>query len=337
MFFLYLRAVGHVLLPITENTLCDYAAILASGDTSKGVRQVNLETIKKKIGNVCGHITSNGGDKDPRVFNNKGHVVGKLGRVFKGIDRNIPYERRIRYGLTNTGLIKIISHLDTLTDVDVHDRTTITAALLFIQGALLRPRECLAPTSIHQHDPHDPTHTSMTRQDIKMMSGPDGKTTAIDIYVRKSKTNNHGVHLTPLMAVDNKQICPVSNMQAYLRLQTTNINGPLFILADGSFLTLGTLDIWIKRLTFECGMGEVGYSTYSLRIGGTMALANAGCTAAYIKKVGRWKSDTYLIYIREFAISTHKEVADKRANARDIDWLDTTSSNDKENEGGTNF
>jgi hypothetical protein len=325
MFFLYLRAVGHVMLPITESTLCNYAAILATGDTSKGVRQVNLETIKKKIGNVCGHIASDGKSKDPRTFNNKGHVVGMLSRVYKGIDRTTPYERRTRYGLTNTGLTRIITHLESLTDVNIHDRTTISAALLFIQGALLRPSECLAPTTIHQQDPHDPTHTSMTRQDIKMMSGDDGKTTAIDIYVRRSKTNNHGVHLTPLMAVDNKQICPVSNLKAYLRLPSRDINGPLFVLQDGSFLTLGTLDTWIKRLTFECGMGDMGYSTYSLRIGGTMALANAGCSAEYIKKVGRWRSDTYLIYIREFALSKHKEVADKRANAIDIDCLDMST------------
>jgi hypothetical protein len=162
----------------------------------------------------------------------------------------------------------------------------------------------------------------MRRCDVAILTNPTSdEPIAVRLFIRRSKTNRHGEYLTPLIKVKDTTICPVTTLRKYLHIPGIKIDGPLFIMQDKSYLTLHTIDRMIKRLAFECGRGEVGWSSYGLRIGGAMSLANAGCSATYLKKVGRWKSNAYLTYIRDFSLHKHAEMAEKRSTAKDInEW-----------------
>jgi hypothetical protein len=60
----------------------------------------------------------------------------------------------------------------------------------------------------------------------------------------------------------------------------------------------------LKRASGEMGLYNLGYtpndvSSHSLRAGGAMAMHLNGVDANTIRKMGRWKSDTFLMYIHE--------------------------------------
>ncbi len=46
------------------------------------------------------------------------------------------------------------------------------------------------------------------------------------------------------------------------------------------------------------GLDPARYSAHSVRIGAAVAMADAGVDAATIKTVGRWRSATFLQYLR---------------------------------------
>jgi hypothetical protein len=302
--------------------LCKYATVLATGEPRWGVNKVTTETIKKKIGNICGHITFNNINADPRVLNGEGHVKGRLERILRGIDRNVPYEKRERRGMTNDILKRMVLELRNVDDIKQDDKVMLTAALVMGQVGLLRPSEYLAPTSKTTTCKHDPIRGTMERKDITIMNDSHDVPMAIRVFIKRSKTNNHGEYLTPMMRVSDHTVCPVTTMRAYLRLPGININGPLFVYRDGSFLTLKGIDRLIKSLASRCNLGTTGWSSYSMRIGGAMSLANAGADATYVKKVGRWKSDTYLRYVQDFSLSVHADMAEKRSKTKPMNELD---------------
>jgi hypothetical protein len=60
----------------------------------------------------------------------------------------------------------------------------------------------------------------------------------------------------------------------------------------------------LKQAAAAIGLFKLGYckndiSSHSLRAGGAMAMHLNGCTDLQIRKQGRWRSDTFLMYIHE--------------------------------------
>ena len=68
---------------------------------------------------------------------------------------------------------------------------------------------------------------------------------------------------------------------------------------------------------------EIGYvrsdvSSHSLRAGGAMAMHLAGVDTNIIKKQGRWKSDTFLMYIHEQISAFSAGVSAKNGSKRSV-------------------
>ena len=69
-------------------------------------------------------------------------------------------------------------------------------------------------------------------------------------------------------------------------------------------ITATTINNTIKRAASEIGLFKLGYtpsdvSSHSLRAGGAMAMHLNGIDTNTIQKMGRWKSNTFLMYIHE--------------------------------------
>ncbi|MEO2151204.1 MAG: hypothetical protein ABGW50_00895 [Thermococcus sp.] len=121
---------------------------------------------------------------------------------------------------------------------------------------------------------------------------------AATLFLPFSKTDQFGcgvhVSLFPLPS----PLCPVSALRHYLAARSPS-PGPLFLFADGSFLTRADIVVLLRR-AFPA---EPSLNTHSFRIGGASALAAAGVPAYVIQTLGRWSSDSFLRYLRTSAPS----------------------------------
>jgi Phage integrase family len=69
-------------------------------------------------------------------------------------------------------------------------------------------------------------------------------------------------------------------------------------------ITSQHINATLKQAAGEIGLYKLGYtpndvSSHSLRAGGAMAMHLNGVDANTIRKMGRWKSETFLMYIHE--------------------------------------
>ena len=55
---------------------------------------------------------------------------------------------------------------------------------------------------------------------------------------------------------------------------------------------------WTRTLMVSIGERPEQFGTHSYRIGGATALFAAGADATVIRKMGRWSSDIYRLYVR---------------------------------------
>jgi Phage integrase family len=97
----------------------------------------------------------------------------------------------------------------------------------------------------------------------------------------------------------------VHNILSNQGTPTTNIfcyTSPLNV--GWNSITAQHINTTLKQAAGEIGLYQLGYteadvSSHSLRAGGAMAMHLNGVDANTIRKMGRWKSDTFLMYIHE--------------------------------------
>ena len=101
---------------------------------------------------------------------------------------------------------------------------------------------------------------------------------------------------------------PLSLMTEYLAATPGADDDPMFVYgADAGLAFQGTpvtgdhITFWIKRCVVRFGHNPDHYASHSLRIGCATALADAGKDDSFIRQHGRWKSDTFIIYMRRSA------------------------------------
>ena len=85
-------------------------------------------------------------------------------------------------------------------------------------------------------------------------------------------------------------------------------------------VTADQINRTLKAAAGEIGLYNLGYtaadvSSHSLRAGGAMAMHLNGISPLTIKKMGRWKSDTFLMYIHEQISAFATGVSLKMSNA----------------------
>jgi hypothetical protein len=126
-------------------------------------------------------------------------------------------------------------------------------------------------------DPHNP---SMLKLRLKA-SKTDQTRIGVDIYV--GRTHNC--------------LCPVVAMLRYLAVRGVD-NGPLFRMADGTTLTKAVLVQKVRGALTRAGIDPTHYAGHSFRIGAATTAAASGIDDATIQQLGRWRSDSYVRYIR---------------------------------------
>ena len=289
--------------------LATYAAVCAKGSTELNIRKGVIGTVRKKLTNVGCFFKDRDGH-DPRTFSAKGRIGGQLGQCLKGIERVLPNVKRTRHALTIPKARQLLKYLHSVLGSKINkvDLNLFEALVLFGIWSLCRPGEFLAPTCTTFPS------TKMSRASLRLSD------TGFTICVPKSKTNNSPSEERPIYALDpsdpSLDMCPVAAINRHFRdtpKPKMGLDGPIFIRADGQFVTCGWLDKEFKKWTKAAGMGT-GWSPYSLKKGGATSLAESGASKAFLKKAGRWVGDSYHFYIDKFSEKTHREQGQRMAN-----------------------
>ena len=111
-----------------------------------------------------------------------------------------------------------------------------------------------------------------------------------------SKTSIHGfkVHV----GCSGAPLCAVCIMHHYINTFPALPSDPLFAFSSGQHLTYEVYNSWIKYLVRGVGLDPSNYSSHSVRAGAATQAAQAGLGSDSIKRLGRWRSQAYAVYLR---------------------------------------
>ena len=119
----------------------------------------------------------------------------------------------------------------------------------------------------------------------------------LKVNLKRSKTDSFQVGIEIYLGATSATIYPVKGLLPYLTV-CGHSKGPLFILKDGKYLTQKCLCTLLNGLLIELHIKMQKYNTHSFRIGAAITARQANIPDAFIQLMGRWKSNTYLIYIK---------------------------------------
>ncbi len=217
-------------------------------------------------------------------------LTPRLEMVLKGIKKekaktNPP---RTRLPITLEIMTKIRGIL--IQTPDDQDSILLWASCCLAFFGFLRCSEFTVPS---QSD-FDPS-THLTPNDIAVddISFPS----VLHVTIKQSKTDIFRQGVTLSLARTDKEVCPVSAMLPYLALRK-NHHGPLFIHKDKSFLTRALFTSLLRTTLKRAGMDESKYATHSFRSGAATTAAEVGISDVNIKRLGRWKSEAYQVYVK---------------------------------------
>jgi len=120
----------------------------------------------------------------------------------------------------------------------------------------------------------------------------------IEVYLGTSTTDQLGAgQVVRISCQENKIVCPVYTLGKFLAVRPLQ-QGPLFCHFDFSPLTRYQFAAVLKKSLTVLGCQTSCYKSHSFRIGMVASLSMEGYSDDQINIMGRWKSDSYLKYIR---------------------------------------
>lgn len=139
-------------------------------------------------------------------------------------------------------------------------------------------------------------HADRALQSYDVKFGVDKK--SINVSIRSHKTKQTGLPtVLRIPCESNSALCPVCSLREFCAIRPL-FTGPLFCHINRQPVTRtqfsGVLDKCVKKSSFNCGL----YKSHSFRIGRATQLASMGLSGENIMKMGRWRSNAYVSYLR---------------------------------------
>jgi len=145
-----------------------------------------------------------------------------------------------------------------------------------------------------------------------MFPSPD-RPECFTIHLRASKTDVFRRSATIRIFASGGGDCPVAAMANWVAIRKTDRHQPLFQRKDGRNLTRQRLTAVLRSTLEFLGHEGKAFASHSLRAGGAVSLAAAGCGAETIMLLGRWKSTSFMVYL---AMSNHTAREAQQSMAR---------------------
>ena len=215
----------------------------------------------------------------------------KLEFVLKGIKRDSggAATQRHRLPITPAVLHRLRTVWDARLDRD-KDMHMLWAASCMAFFGFLRSAEFTVP----RDDGFDPqVHLALGDVAFDNLEDPS----MVAVTVKASKTDPFRAGVTLYLGRTGGLICPVAAMLAYLAVRP-NHGGPLFVFKDGVPLTRSRFVDRVQEGLSAAGLDPRLYNGHSFRIGAATTAHQQGVEDSTIQMMGRWRSSTYLRYIR---------------------------------------
>lgn len=171
------------------------------------------------------------------------------------------------------------------------DRTALDCVLVAFWGMAR-----LAEVTYDNHTGQPPWLNSLLCQDVIQLTP---RSTSLTLNIRGAKTAKAGVPQSVLLNSQPNVLCPVQAIRRCLN-QMHSAQGSLFGHGEPcsnltrSHLVNKCARVWVAH-------GFLGLSGHSFRVGGASLRAALGVSHDDIKRLGRWESDCYKLYLREYS------------------------------------
>ena len=137
--------------------------------------------------------------------------------------------------------------------------------------------------------------------DIHFLGPNQGSATeSVLVSLRHSKNNQHGppqqIHIG--QAIDASP-CPVHALKGFLKVRP-RMHGILFCRTNGLPLTQFQFNKVLQKALSRVGVQGAHFRFHSFRMGAASTAFSLGVPVEVIKRMGRWRSDALLRYIRPF-------------------------------------
>lgn len=215
------------------------------------------------------------------------HHADRLKHVLDGMQRCQTSKPHLRQPVTISVLRQLKASLLAHRNLSRFDKRLLWSAFTLAFYGFLRGGELTCPFTT-QFNPA----RHLSTQDITISDK------ALTFTIKTSKTDQLGKSVTRTIPATKSSTCPVKAMQQYLQLQAQRGYGPLFIWHSGHYLTREALSHILKELVRAASLNPSSFSSHSFRIGAATTAAATGLPDWLLRSLGRWKSDTYLRYIR---------------------------------------
>lgn len=217
-------------------------------------------------------------------------LVGKvrLDLALKGLKRQRPVRKDKRMPITPS-ILEVIGQ-SLVKHASKYDRLLIWAACCIGFFAFMRSGEVTVPEGAR----FDPT-MHLTPRDVAVDSLQEPTMIRIRLKISKTDQARQGIEL--FVGRTFNSLCPVIAMLKYLEVRGVD-DGPLFRRSDGSPLHRDMLVSQVKLALEQAGLDPSHYAGHSFRIGAATTAAACGLSDATIQMLGRWKSDSFMRYIR---------------------------------------
>ena len=167
------------------------------------------------------------------------------------------------------------------------DKHMLWAAYTLAFFAFLRVSEFTAPSSSR----FDPVNT-LLGSDVNINKD-------LEVNIKMSKTDPFRQGCSITVAPSGSEICAVEAFKTYCAFRPLINHLPAFQFVDGRFLTRQALGDSIRDLLTSAKVPNVHqYTTHSFRSGAATTAAEVNLPDWLIKALGRWRSDSYQVYIK---------------------------------------
>ena len=122
------------------------------------------------------------------------------------------------------------------------------------------------------------------------------------LHVHKTKTIQFRQRALEIVLpfIPHSVLCPVSALKRHLRYVTADTEAPLFTIHTSTAFKPVTgyhFAKFLKSCIVSLGLDPTQYSPHSFRRGGATFAFHAGASPLFIKFLGDWSSDAYMVYL----------------------------------------
>ena len=245
-----------------------------------------LSFLKKAPATIASYLSAIGYVHKLRSFQDptKTFVIQKLMKAVgreRAADLRLPISRPVLHQIVRS----LVSTNSSASKQRLYAAMFLTAFYGFFRVGELTAKSARESADIVQFD------------DIRFLS-ECGQVKMIKITIRKFKHNSDNRPFDILIARESSAVCcPVLSLIAYCELRGRQ-PGPLFCLPDMSPITTSMFNTELKRCLIFCGLDTTRYKSHSFRIGAACYASEQGFSDSQIRKLGRWKSDAFKVYLR---------------------------------------